>query len=197
MLFINCQILVILLLVGEKGAGYKGDFEFIFYEKDGEDLIFRGNKTNGNKGKYVEIRFVKAESNDLDNLKEAFKSKVKIAPILEGATTLFSSVYRVLSIAKGNLVTSFDYNYNSVLGSFSFKNDLESLSSPVFFTPTGFALSEIKIGDEKYTDIEISYDTYDARADQFTVQVENTTFTIGGGNGPFTPLDHHKRHNRS
>ena len=178
-------------LIEERGVGYKGDFEFIFYEKDGEDLIFRGNKTNGNKGKHVEIRFVKAASNGLDNLKEAFKSKVKINPILEGSTT--SSVYRVFSIAKGNLVTSFGYNYNSVLRSFSFKNDLELLSSPVFFTATGFGLSEIKIGDEKYTDIEFSYDEYDATADRVSVQVENATFTLGGGNSPPTPLDHHKR----
>ena len=46
------------------GKGYKGDFEFLYYGQEGEDLIFRSNRFQ------IEIRFQKATAEDWENISE-------------------------------------------------------------------------------------------------------------------------------
>ena len=179
---------------GEDGSGYKGDSEFLYYGKaeNGEDLIFRGNKTNGNPADHAEIRFVKAESNELDNIRTAFKNRIKITPLLLGNG---KSVYRRLSIIKNGVKTTFSYNYNSSLLflNVTAEDDSESFSSPIYFTEKGFVISNIKAGTEEFKDVEIPLSSYDVFKDQFTATIENGTVIMGSGVGPLQPVDGHKQ----
>lgn len=176
---------------GEEGSGYKGDLEFLYYGKDGEDLIFRGNRTNGSPSDHVEIRFVKAESSELDNIQTAFKNRIQLGSILAGDGT---SVYRTLSVVQNGEETKFSYNYSNVLTFLNVNamDDAESFSSPVYFTKEGFVISNIEVGTEKFADVEFSLSSYDASNDQFTTSIENGTVTLGSGAGPLIPVNGHK-----
>ena len=177
-------------IAGEGGSGYKGDFEFLYYGQDGDELIFRGNKTNGEIEDHVEVRFVKAGPNALSYIRKAYENRLQIAPILNGEGT---SVFRNLVIDPSGMDKTYAYQYSSTLRFFEASNESDELSTPVLFTDNGFVLKNIEVDGMEFTDVAFKLSDYDAVTDEFVTTVDGTTIIVGSGDGPLTPLTDHKR----
>lgn len=85
-----------------KGEGYKGSFEFLYFQKDGEDLVFKSNRDRS-----IIIRFTKATEDDWVNLANDNKSMLANNIINDPSKAVFR-----------NLVL--ENNGNTILYSFSF-----------------------------------------------------------------------------
>lgn len=79
-----------------RGKGYKGNFEFLYYGTDGDDLIFRTNR------ELDTLRLSPAKQSDWDNLKKGYEDMS--AAIYDPK----KSTFRALKI--GDIIYNFDYN---------------------------------------------------------------------------------------
>ncbi|MGO3708072.1 MAG: DUF4302 domain-containing protein [Mesonia hippocampi] len=84
------------LFSGLRGQGHKADFEFLYYGKDGDDLIFKTNRFQ------ITLKFEKATAEDWTtnmqqkiNIKETLEAQVKLKmeTVIDGNTTVYNDVY--------------------------------------------------------------------------------------------------------
>lgn len=136
-----------------EGQGYKGDFEFLYYGKEGEDLIFRSNRFQ------IELRFEKATAQDWTDLAEARQT----ASLLANSGTL------ELEIKNGGEITtynSYGYDRNS---RFAVNTEVDNLSFGVAPLANGLkVVKPIPVGDQEATDF-----VYDSSNNWFIASFEN------------------------
>ncbi|MCD0476379.1 DUF4302 domain-containing protein [Flavobacterium sp. EDS] len=84
-----------------RGKGYLGDFQFLYYGQDKEDIIFRTNRT------VQELRFVKATAEDWSDLN---KNAITLNNINGTAT---SPLFRLLVTNDGTATHNFDFDFNT------------------------------------------------------------------------------------
>ncbi|PQJ78985.1 DUF4302 domain-containing protein [Polaribacter porphyrae] len=120
------------------GQGYKGDFEFLYYGKDGEDLIFRTNRS------FIELRFKKASADDWKNL-----SKHKeIQKAISGETLSF--------IIKDK---TYKFSYNNARRFATNIDKSNAYNFAVGFSATGILIKpSIKVGEKQYHTFKLSND---------------------------------------
>lgn len=134
------------------GKGYKGDFEFLYYGKDGEDLIFRSNRFQ------IELRFQKATAQDWTDLEEARQTEQILA----------SSGSLELVIKNGGETTTYaNYGYN-VASRYATNIAVDSLSFGIAPMADGLkVVKPIPVGDQNATDF-----VYDAANNRFVAELE-------------------------
>ncbi len=151
-----------------RGKGYKGDFEFLYYGKDGDDLIFRTNRD------FIELRFTKAVKEDWGKLED---SKEMRNNLVSNATT---SVFKLLVVSDGTKETRYNFNYNearlyanpSYIDALGNENEL---GFGIAATPTGL-LVDPAIEIDGATFVEF---TYDETKKQFISNSGSQTAAIG------------------
>lgn len=117
-----------------EGKGYKGDFEFLYYGKDDEDLIFKSNRA------HIKIRFQKATAQDWDKMDDA---RANLDHLSSGM---------VLKINQNSQTTSYKINYNTA-ARFAQNATADSLSFGIAPTPEGITIKPaISVGGEQATD---------------------------------------------
>lgn len=137
-----------------RGEGYKGDFQFLYYGKDKEDLLFKSNRS------LVDIRFVKATAQDwLDLYKNRFTQENVI-----GDPT--KALYRYLETVSGSSVKKYGFSYD-IVARFATTVPVEA-SYPKYnfgigYTSTGIVVSPaIEIDGQKISKLD-----YDAATGNF------------------------------
>ncbi|QTD38618.1 DUF4302 domain-containing protein [Polaribacter batillariae] len=85
------------------GQGYRGSFEFLYFKKEGEDILFKSNRDRDNI-----IRFTKATADDWTNLttqnKAMLNDNIPNKPL--------KSVFRNLTIENNGQITVYDFSFN-------------------------------------------------------------------------------------
>lgn len=176
---------------GSRGAGLKGDFEFLYYGSNAEgDLIFRTNRTQDT------VIFKRASANAVAELTLAYSNQAKLSggqsvyralqEIRNGNTTRssFSFPYaaRVIQIrsvieteVNGEVVRSFDQGYLTGYG----------------LTPTGIFLDSVRRSNGQILR-NVGF-TYNADQNGFqTTLSDGTRLLIGDSNAPIIPATGHK-----
>jgi hypothetical protein len=131
-----------------KGQGYKGDFQFLYYGQEKDQLLFKTNKT------LQEVRFIKAKEEDWSNL---YKNRQMITNLKGESRPLFRS----LETNDGAKKSVFDFSFYKTTR-FSESNSVEAGSKSnykmgIAFTPTGITIRPaIKVGNQKLS--EFIYD---------------------------------------
>lgn len=135
------------------GQGYKGDFEFLYYGKDGEDLIFRSNRFQ------IELRFQKATAEDWTDLAATRQT----ADILANSGTL------EVIINNGGEITSYDsYGYDRA-SRYATNTEESNLSFGVAPLANGLkVVKPIPVGDKEATDF-----VYEPANNWFIASFEN------------------------
>ncbi|WP_417886858.1 DUF4302 domain-containing protein [Zunongwangia sp.] len=139
------------------GKGYKGDFEFLYYGKEGEDLIFRSNRDQ------IKLRFERASSEDWDNLSAALDKAKEFQ--------LAKSFQLEVPGKEGKVTYNLVYNAST---RFLTNLDDSDVSFGVAFNSDGLIVKKpIMIGDEEITDF-----TYDEVNNQYTASTNAGTVRI-------------------
>ncbi|CAL2105729.1 exported hypothetical protein [Tenacibaculum sp. 190524A02b] len=140
---------------GLRGRGYKGDFEFLYYGTDGEDIIFRTNRD------FIELRFKKATAQDWVDLSKHEPMKSNIA------VQVGKSVFRTLKV--GDKLYNFSYNANRRFAT-NTDDSNGNLNFGIGFTPTGITIDPaLDVNGEK-----ISEFIYDATEDKFVASLNGS-----------------------
>jgi len=161
-----------------RGKGYKGDFEFLYYGQDGDDLVFKSNRD------LIEVRFTKAEAKDWTEL----DTRRSMIPIIDGDPS--KSVFRKLTVGD----KSYNFNYNSARRFIKARNlTLDSdtdVSFGVGFTATGLSINPALNVNGKIVDELI----YDADKDGFFAMDGATILSsVTYATEPVTPLLGYKK----
>lgn len=128
------------------GQGYKGDFQFLYYGKDKEDLIFKSNRG------LVEIRFVKATEQDWLDL---YKNHITQENVMGEPT---KALYRYLETVSGSSVKQYGFSYE-IVPRFATTTPVDA-SYPKYnfgigYTPTGIIVSPaIEIEGQKISKLD-------------------------------------------
>ena len=118
-----------------EGYGYKGDNEFLYYGKEGEDLVFRSNREQ------IQFKLEPATAEDWDNLEEARQ----IGQLLNNSDLM-------LEIDNGNEILQYDLSYNSS-SRFVKNQDSLDLSFGIAFKPDGLkVIKPVPVGNEQAID---------------------------------------------
>lgn len=145
-----------------RGKGYKGDFQFLYYGQDNDQIVFKTNRS------FEELRFIKATAEDWTDLA---KNRAMI-PNVVGAPT--RPLFRLLETNDGSKVSQFDFNFTEVTryakaSSIDAGSNL-TYNAGIAYTPTGIVVSPaVKVGTQS-----LSVFTYDALTGNF-----NATGTAG------------------
>lgn len=133
------------------GKGYKGDFEFLYYGQEGEELIFRSNRFQ------IELRFKKATTQDWTNLELAKQT---------GA--LLDDADMQLEINQGGEISNYDISYNAA-ARFVTNIEIGDLSFGVAPMANGLkVVKPIPVGDQTAMDF-----VYDAANSWFISELGN------------------------
>lgn len=164
-----------------RGKGYKGDFQFLYYGKENDQIIFKTNRS------FKELRFVKATAEDWSNLPK----NIAMIPNVVGSNT--RPLFRLLETFDGTKTSQFDFNFSEATR-YATANSIESGSNMtsnmgIAYTPTGIIISPpVKVGNQKLTDF-----TYDSASGAFTATgTNNVTATIKYSNKPLILTDDYK-----
>ena len=156
-----------------RGKGYKGDFEFLYYGKDGDDLIFRTNRD------FIKLRFTKAVKEDWDKLED---SKEMRSNLVSNAST---SVFKLLVVSDGANETRYNFNYNEARlyakpSYIDASGNEKELGFGIAATPTGLVADPaIEIDGATFVDF-----SYDITKKQFISNSGSRTAAIGFFNEP-------------
>lgn len=116
----------------ETGKGYKGDFQFRYYGKTEDEIIFRTTKT------FKELRFTKATAEDWNLIN-------KNREIAEKVFNVNKALFRSLEVNNGGNITEHDMFYNAKTRFFTMQEKGLSLTENdgfgVGFTDTGIVVS--------------------------------------------------------
>ncbi|WP_298780129.1 DUF4302 domain-containing protein [uncultured Polaribacter sp.] len=136
------------------GQGYRGSFEFLYYQTDGDDILFKSNRDRSNI-----IRFSKATESDWMNLtannKDMLNNYIPKDPL--------KSVFRNLILETESNTTLYNFSFNAprryatvtAITTDAIESDISFGLAP---TPTGFIISpEIDVDGVKLN--EFNYDT--------------------------------------
>lgn len=139
-----------------RGKGYKGNFEFLYYGTDGDDLIFRTNR------ELDTLRLSPAKQSDWDNLKKGYEDMS--AAIYDPK----KSTFRALKI--GDIIYNFDYNQR-LRHATSTTTDSKASKQRVEFG-VGFELGEIVISPAIDVDgKKVNKLQYDKAKDRFSAKI--------------------------
>ena len=134
------------------GKGYKGDFEFLYYGQEGEDLIFRSNRFQ------IEIRFQKATAEDWENISENIETEV----ILQSSGEL------QLEISNNGEINVYDLAFSPATR-YATNIDSTDLSFGVGYKEENLkVIKPIPVGDKLVTDL-----VYDSENNWFISELEN------------------------
>ncbi len=137
------------------GKGYKGDFEFLYYGQEGEDLIFRSNRFQ------VEVRFEPATEEDWENISEN----------IETENLLRSSGELQLETSEGGEVNVYDLAFSPATR-FATNLDDSDLSFGLAMKPDGvIAVDPIEVGESEAMNF-----TYDSTNNWFISELENGNY---------------------
>lgn len=129
-----------------RGEGYKGDFQFLYYGKDKEDLIFKSNRS------LIEVRFVKATEQDWLDLN---KNHITQESVMGEPTR---ALYRYLETVSGSSVKKYGFSYD-ILARFATTTPVDA-GSPKYnfgigYTPTSIIVSPaIEIEGQKISKLD-------------------------------------------
>ncbi len=132
-----------------RGEGYRGDFEFLLYAYEGDDIIFRVNRDTSNF-----LRFTRATADDWTNI----DNHQMIMDKIENDLTRPEN-FRSLKIKEESY--SFSYNPQGRFASTTF------LDFGIGFTDTGIIISPSLTIDDN----QVSEFTYDSGTDSFIAEV--------------------------
>ena len=171
------------------GRGYFGDFEFLYYGQDGQDLIFRANRTSAAAQNFDrELRFTRASATDIQDInfnRDVFNN------------IRFNSVYSVLEIEENGVVSSFvstfDFNRRILTAV-----DADGGTAGFSFgcTKKGLVSSQpIEVGNQSFTNF-----VYDSIKNEFvsegltgnnssTIKFLNAPIVLGDDNELVTSAD--------
>lgn len=127
-----------------KSKGYLGDFQFLYYGQEKDQIIFKANRED------QEIRFVKATKEDWDNLPQNFDM---ISNVI-GADT--RPLFRLLETNDGTTKHQFDFSFSPITRYVN-ATPIETgysvnLNFGVGYTPTGIeANPAVEVGGQKLT----------------------------------------------
>ncbi len=115
------------------GKGYKGDFQFLYYGKENDQIIFKTNRS------HQELRFVKATAQDWLDL----TANRAMIPNVIGAPT--RPLFRLLETNDGTKISKFDFTFDDA-PRFATANSIDSGSLlsyniGIAYTPTGILVS--------------------------------------------------------
>lgn len=134
-----------------EGYGYKGDNEFLYYGKEGEDLVFRSNREQ------IQFKLEPATAEDWDNLEEARQ-----------IGQLLSNNDLTLEIDNGNEVLQYNLSYNST-SRYVRNQDSLDLSFGIAFKPDGLkVIKPITVEGEQAIDF-----TFDQNNSWFIAELSN------------------------
>jgi len=161
-----------------KSLGYLGDFEFLYYGKDGEDLIFRSNK------KFIELRFKKATTEDWEkfHLRKTMQNKLKLSPRI--------SVFKIFTIGDNH----YQFNYSNITRSMEvWNNEINEGNKITFgigFSAKGLTLSPaVEVNGKRVSEL-----LYDQATKGFYGIVDGEVLcSITYPNDPITPFDGYKK----
>ncbi|WP_235830930.1 DUF4302 domain-containing protein [Flavobacterium ustbae] len=145
-----------------EAEGYLGDFQFLYYGQENDEIIFRTNRNNR------ELRFVKATAEDWADLP---KNLVMEQNVIGGQER---PLFRLLETNDGTAVHKFDFSFTPATR-FANSNSIESGYSVSYdmgigYTPTGIVVSPaVEVGGQQLTD--------------FTYNDADGSFTATGTNG--------------
>jgi hypothetical protein len=145
-----------------RGKGYKGDFQFLYYGQDNDQIVFKTNRS------FEELRFVKATASDWTDLA---KNRTMI-PNVVGAPT--RPLFRLLETNDGTTIKQFDFNFTGATR-YAEANSIETGSNLTYnmgvaYTPTGIIINPaVKVGTQSLSEF-----TYDETTGNF-----NATGTAG------------------
>ncbi|MCT4288156.1 DUF4302 domain-containing protein [Elizabethkingia anophelis] len=134
----------------QAGAGYKGDFEFVYQKTDEKGNIhFRTSRRN------VAVVFTKATAEDWSNLEKNFLTEEKI---FKGTANI---IFPILEVKQGDKVQSYSFGYNEFTRQMNLISDpsanLNKAKYGVGFKENALVLSpKVKIGNEEFS--ELVYD---------------------------------------
>jgi hypothetical protein len=141
-----------------RGQGYKGSFEFLYFKKEGEDILFKSNRDRGNI-----IRFKKATKEDWANLAKNKNIEAKI----KNDAAKFKS-FRYLEVGK----KIYKFTYNAARRFSTSENLNEEKSTIKFgigFSPTDIIINPaIDVDGSKVTNF-----TYNTTSDKFVAKVND------------------------
>jgi Domain of unknown function (DUF4302) len=163
------------------GQGYKGDFQFLYYGQENDEIVFKTSKENR------ELRFVKATENDWKDLP---KNRAMVENVI-GAST--RPLFRLLEIKQGTNSEIFDFTYGSdarfATGSAVALGSSGGFGLGVAYTPTGIIVSpSIVIGNQSLTSF-----TYDATTGNFVATgKDGLTASIKYSSKPLVLTDDYK-----
>lgn len=156
-----------------RGQGYKGDFEFLYYGQEGDELVFRSNRLQ------KEVRFVRADQEDWQEITEN----------REILSLLNQSVYSRLILRESGSEEIFDYSFNTARRYATVTNPEvfnREISFGVGLRPNSIIISPgIEVDGELITEL-----TYDADNNRFVSSItENPAVEIVFSNQPFVISD--------
>lgn len=155
---------------GLEGEGYKGDFNFLYYGQENEELIFKTEKS------FVELRFKKAVA---DDWRDIANNRVMMQRMIGSPN---NSVFR--AFVKGDVPYALDYNTNRRYAKLN--GQAESFGVGIGFNPNGISISPTI----EHEGIMIENLDYNATEDSFeTTSGGNVIAAIRYSNTPFFPLN--------
>ncbi|MFV0248741.1 MAG: DUF4302 domain-containing protein [Tenacibaculum sp.] len=147
---------------GLTGRGYKGDFEFLYYGAEGDDIIFRTNRD------FIELRFSKATEDDWDN----FEKNQDLINFINNSS-------RHLAYKKGDIAYNFFYNSDRRFAINIEENN--DLNFGVGFTSTGIVISPaILIDGKQYSEFTLNKTTnkFVLPNQDFDIEIINTPIDL-------------------
>ncbi|MDR7371534.1 DUF4302 domain-containing protein [Flavobacterium aquidurense] len=116
-----------------QGKGYLGDFQFLYYGRDNEDILFKSNRL------VRDIRFVKATAQDWTNLSKNLDTEAKLVGGID------SPLFRLLEINDGTSIKKYNFGFAATTR-FSTSKSIDTGSSEVInmgvgYTPTSIVVS--------------------------------------------------------
>ncbi|MBL0740747.1 DUF4302 domain-containing protein [Chryseolinea lacunae] len=176
---------------GDRGAGLKGDFEFLYYGQNaGGDLIFRTNRTQDT------VIFRKSTPGALNDLAQSYANL--------GRLTGRRSVYRTLQETNGNKIvkSAFDLPYDArvimiqsveqmVVGATLISSYYDGYVTGYGLTPQGIFLDSVKLSNGSF--IKNVAFSYDATRNRFAATLKGgAELSIGDADGPIVPVNGQK-----
>jgi hypothetical protein len=159
-----------------KGKGLEGDFQFLYYGQDKEELVFKTNR------KLKELRFIKATKEDWDNLAKNITMRTNLEKRNE--------LYQVLETNDGKDTHQLDLNFNSITrfaAPYSTDPDYDkSYDMAIQYTTTGLKIvPAIEISNQKISDFK-----FDQITGNFVATgINNVSATIKFQNAPLVITD--------
>ena len=136
---------------GLSGKGYKGDFEFLYYGQEGEDIILRSNRFQ------IEIRLTKATAQDWTDLDTV---RQNLTPL--------NDVDITLEINQGGEISEYPISYNSA-ARFATNTVNSNLSFGVAPMLNGLqAIKPIPVGNQEAINF-----IYDANNNWYIAELDN------------------------